>query len=140
MIDDANIWRFNVTGSKEVRDYRVTGNYVCDNTQSALELARNHLGIVFAPDKSVQSDLQDGTLVACFLSKMNGGWIWWQSSASGSTSRGECNTCLMKCYVNYATNLLRRTCCGPSKHPSTTINGRDRDSAPNLSCVTAPYA
>ncbi|MGQ7172583.1 hypothetical protein ACUOCP_45045, partial [Escherichia sp. R-CC3] len=57
MIDDANIWRFNVAGSKEVRDYRVKGNYVCDNTQSALELARNHLGIVFAPDKSVQSDL-----------------------------------------------------------------------------------
>lgn len=23
MIDDANIWRFNVAGSKEVRDYRV---------------------------------------------------------------------------------------------------------------------
>ena len=38
MIDDANIWRFNVAGSKEVRDYRVKGNYVCDNTQSALEL------------------------------------------------------------------------------------------------------
>lgn len=73
MIDDANIWRFNVTGSKEVRDYRVTGNYVCDNTQSALELARNHLGIVFAPDKSVQSDLQDGTLVACFPEQNE----WW---------------------------------------------------------------
>ena len=73
MIDDANIWRFNVAGSKEVRDYRVKGNYVCDNTQSALELARNHLGIVFAPDKSVQSDLQDGTLVPCFQQP----YEWW---------------------------------------------------------------
>ncbi len=73
MIDDANIWRFNVAGSKEVRDYRVKGNYVCDNTQSALELARNHLGIVFAPDKSVQSDLQDGTLVPCFQHP----YEWW---------------------------------------------------------------
>ncbi|EHE9875655.1 LysR family transcriptional regulator [Escherichia coli] len=73
MIDDANIWRFNVAGSKEVRDYRVKGNYVCDNTQSALELARNHLGIVFAPDKSVQSDLQDGTLTPCFQQP----YEWW---------------------------------------------------------------
>ena len=39
----------------------------------ALELARNHLGIVFAPDKSVQSDLQDGTLVPCFQHP----YEWW---------------------------------------------------------------
>lgn len=56
-----------------MRDYHVKGNYVCDNTQSALELARNHLGIVFAPDKSVQSDLQDGTLVSCFQQP----YEWW---------------------------------------------------------------
>lgn len=73
MIDDANIWRFNVSGSQEIRDYRVTGNYVCDNTQSALELARNHLGIVFAPDKSVQNDLQTGMLVPCFMEQQE----WW---------------------------------------------------------------
>ena len=54
MIDDANIWRFNVAGSKEVRDYRVKGNYVCDNTQSALEL-------------------EDGTLVPCFQQP----YEWW---------------------------------------------------------------
>ncbi|CAM6479304.1 LysR family transcriptional regulator [Citrobacter sedlakii] len=66
MIDDANIWRFNTAGSKEMRDYRVTGNYVCDNTLSALELARNHLGIVFAPSESVQGDLAAGTLMPCF--------------------------------------------------------------------------
>lgn len=46
MIDEANIWRFSSAGGKEMHDYRVTGNYVCDNTQSALALARNHLGIV----------------------------------------------------------------------------------------------
>ncbi|EOI1354228.1 LysR family transcriptional regulator [Citrobacter amalonaticus] len=73
MIDDANIWRFNSAGSKEMRDYRVTGNYVCDNTQSALELARNHLGIVFAPNESVQNDLKAGTLVPCFSEQHE----WW---------------------------------------------------------------
>ncbi|MDL4616382.1 LysR family transcriptional regulator [Citrobacter amalonaticus] len=73
MIDDANIWRFNSAGSKEMQDYRVTGNYVCDNTQSALELARNHLGIVFAPNESVQNDLKAGTLVPCFSEQHE----WW---------------------------------------------------------------
>ncbi len=106
MIDDANIWRFNVAGSKEVRDYRVKGNYVCDNTQSALELARNHLGIAFAPDKSVQSDLQDGTPGAlAFSTRMNGGWIWWLSSVNGNTSPGGSSMCWMKCCVKFATSL-----------------------------------
>ncbi|MSE47739.1 LysR family transcriptional regulator, partial [Escherichia coli] len=73
MIDDANIWRFNSAGSKEMRDYRVTGNYVCDNTLSALELARNHLGIVFAPNESVKNDLKAGTLVPCFSEQHE----WW---------------------------------------------------------------
>ncbi|EML9987722.1 MULTISPECIES: LysR family transcriptional regulator [Citrobacter] len=73
MIDDANIWRFNSAGSKEMRDYCVTGNYVCDNTLSALELARNHLGIVFAPNESVKNDLKAGTLVPCFSEQHE----WW---------------------------------------------------------------
>lgn len=73
MIDDANIWRFTSVGSKEMHDYRVTGNYVCDNTQSALALARNHLGIVFAPNASVQKDVQSGLLVPCFSEQHE----WW---------------------------------------------------------------
>ena len=44
IIDDANIWRFRVNNSEQVLDYKVSGNYICDNTQTALELARNHLG------------------------------------------------------------------------------------------------
>lgn len=56
IVDDANIWRFRVHGSEDVRDYKVMGNYICDNTQTALELARNHLGIVFAPKESLKRD------------------------------------------------------------------------------------
>ncbi len=73
MIDDANIWRFTSAEGKEIQDYRVTGNYVCDNTQSALALARNHLGIVFAPNKSVQKETQSGLLVPCFSEQHK----WW---------------------------------------------------------------
>ncbi|WP_213785856.1 LysR family transcriptional regulator [Citrobacter portucalensis] len=73
MIDDANIWRFNSAEDKKMRDYRVTGNYICDNTQSALALARNHLGIVFAPNESVQRDCRSEMLVPCFSEQHE----WW---------------------------------------------------------------
>ncbi|HHJ4455630.1 TPA: LysR family transcriptional regulator [Citrobacter braakii] len=73
MIDEANIWRFTSAGGKEMHDYRVTGNYVCDNTQSALALARNHLGIVFAPNASIQKDIESGSLVPCFSEQHE----WW---------------------------------------------------------------
>jgi DNA-binding transcriptional LysR family regulator len=56
LVDDANIWRFRTHGSDNVQDYRVTGNYICDNTQTALELARNNLGIVFAPKESLKKN------------------------------------------------------------------------------------
>ncbi|POT55602.1 LysR family transcriptional regulator [Citrobacter amalonaticus] len=73
MIDDANIWRFNAAGSKEMRDYRVRGNYICDNTQSALEMARNDLGIVFAPKEYVKNEVHSGVLVPCFSEQHE----WW---------------------------------------------------------------
>jgi DNA-binding transcriptional LysR family regulator len=73
LVDDANIWRFRVHGSDEVRDYKVTGNYICDNTQTALELARNHLGIVFAPKESLKSEIEQGILMPCFSHQEE----WW---------------------------------------------------------------
>ncbi|WP_297120150.1 LysR family transcriptional regulator [uncultured Enterobacter sp.] len=66
LVDDANIWRFHDRESGEIHDYRVTGNYICDNTQSALELARNHLGIVFAPKESLKNEIISGMLIPCF--------------------------------------------------------------------------
>lgn len=73
LVDDANIWRFRVHGSEEVLDYKVTGNYICDNTQTALELARNNLGIVFAPKESLKKELTHGMLVPCFPHQEE----WW---------------------------------------------------------------
>ncbi|NDO82410.1 LysR family transcriptional regulator [Citrobacter sp. NCU1] len=73
MIDDTNIWRFASNGGGDIHEYRVKGNYVCDNTQAALDLARNHLGIVFAPDTSLKQDIQSGTLIPCFPEQHQ----WW---------------------------------------------------------------
>lgn len=73
LVDNANIWRFCVYDSNEIRDYKVTGNYICDNTQTALELARNNLGIVFAPKESLQQEINKGTLVPCFPHREE----WW---------------------------------------------------------------
>ena len=73
IVDDANIWRFRVHGSEDVRDYKVMGNYICDNTQTALELARNHLGIVFAPKESLKKEIILGTLMPCFSHQEE----WW---------------------------------------------------------------
>ncbi|MGA4650051.1 LysR family transcriptional regulator [Citrobacter portucalensis] len=73
MIDDANIWCFTSASGKETHNYRVTGNYVCDSTQSSLALARNHLGIVFAPGVSVQKDSSPSGLTPCFPEH----YEWW---------------------------------------------------------------
>lgn len=73
VIDDANIWRFRANHSNQIHDYKVTGNYICDNTQTALELARNHLGIVFAPKQSLQKEIEQGVLVPCFAHQEE----WW---------------------------------------------------------------
>ena len=73
LVDDANIWRFRAHGSDDILDYKVTGNYICDNTQAALELARNNLGIVFAPKESLRKELKHGSLVPCFPHQEE----WW---------------------------------------------------------------
>ena len=73
IIDDANIWRFSAHNSEQILDYKVTGNYICDNTQTALELARNHLGIVFAPKESMQKEIEQGVMVPCFTHQEE----WW---------------------------------------------------------------
>lgn len=73
IIDDANIWRFRAHNSEQTLDYKVSGNYICDNTQTALELARNHLGIVFAPKESLQKEIEQGLMVPCFTHQEE----WW---------------------------------------------------------------
>ncbi len=137
MIDDANIWRFNVAGSKEVRDYRVKGNYVCDNTQSALELARNHLGLCLRQTKVCRATCKTARWCPAFSNPMNGGWIWWLSSVNGNTSPGGSSMCWMKCCVKFATSLLSRSNCGLNKRRKAKINDRDKGNAPSWSCVIA---
>lgn len=73
MIDDSNIWKFNTPGNNDVTDYKVSGKYICDNTQTALELARNGLGIVFAPEESLQKDIAENKLALCFPHQAE----WW---------------------------------------------------------------
>jgi DNA-binding transcriptional LysR family regulator len=73
LVDDANVWRFRQHNSGVVKEYKVTGNYICDNIQTALELARNHLGIVFAPKVSLQKEISLGTLSPCFTHQDE----WW---------------------------------------------------------------
>ncbi|STI82035.1 LysR family transcriptional regulator [Escherichia coli] len=85
MIDDANIWRFNVAGSKEVRDYRVKGNYVCDNTQSGAGAGTKSPGdCVCARQKCAERPAKTARWCPAFSTRMNGGWIWWLSSVNGN--------------------------------------------------------
>lgn len=136
MIDDANIWRFNVAGSKEVRDYRV--KEITFATTRNLRWSWHEItGIVFAPDKSVQSDLQDGTLVPCFQQP----YEWWLDLVAIFRKReyqpGGSSMCWMKCCVKFATSLLSRSNCGLNKRRKAKINDRDKGNAPSWSCVIA---
>ncbi|MFT2789634.1 LysR family transcriptional regulator [Serratia sp. T13T92] len=69
MIDDANIWRFYPHESDEPREFRVTGNYICDNSQTAFELARNNLGIFLAHKDNLQQYVKQGIFIPCFNHK-----------------------------------------------------------------------
>lgn len=66
LINDTNIWKFSQQADRAEKDYSVTGKYICDNTNTAIELARHGLGIVFAPRQSVKKDLDAGILIPCF--------------------------------------------------------------------------
>jgi hypothetical protein len=74
-----------------VHDYRVTGNYICDNTQTALELAEIILAL-FCAKREPEKELTQGMLVPCFPHQEE----WWldltPSSANANTSPGACNT------------------------------------------------
>lgn len=73
MIDDANIWKFQSPESNEIIDYKVSGKYICDNTQTALALARQGLGVVFAAEESIKEDIATGKLQRCFPARTE----WW---------------------------------------------------------------
>jgi DNA-binding transcriptional LysR family regulator len=66
LIDETNIWHFTSGRDGETHQYKVAGNYICDNIHAATELARHGLGIVFVPRQSIRNDLAEGGLVPCF--------------------------------------------------------------------------
>lgn len=66
VIDDANIWHCNSNGSGEISHLKINGNYICDNTKTAVELARNNLGVVFTPGASLIKDVLRGDILPCF--------------------------------------------------------------------------
>lgn len=72
LVDEANIWRFRVHGSDDVHDYRVTGNYICDNTQTAPSWQEIILGL-FCAKREPEKELTKGMLVPCFPHQEE----WW---------------------------------------------------------------
>jgi DNA-binding transcriptional LysR family regulator len=46
-------------------NFVVTGNYICDQIQPAIELAKNGLGILYAPFYSIIDELNSGALLPC---------------------------------------------------------------------------
>lgn len=86
MIDDANIWRFNVAGSKEVRDYRVkeiTFAITRNRRWSWHEITQ---GLCLRQTKVCRAICKTARWCPAFSPRMNGGWIWWLSSVNGNTS------------------------------------------------------
>lgn len=60
-----NTWQYRDPDRGEVINFVVTGSYVCDQIQPAIELAKNGLGVLYAPLYSVLDELDAGTLVPC---------------------------------------------------------------------------
>jgi DNA-binding transcriptional LysR family regulator len=59
-----NTWSFyNAQG--QLVDVAVNGTSICDNILPAIELAKQGLGIVYAPYYSVASALESGSLLPC---------------------------------------------------------------------------
>ena len=59
-----NLWRFRAAHG-EIQQCEVNGVCICDNLLPAIELARQGIGLLYAPYYAVAADLQAGTLQAC---------------------------------------------------------------------------
>lgn len=62
---EENIWHFKRNNSSD-SDYKVSGSYVCDNSLTAIELAKKGLGIFLTSPYIISEEIQDGSLKACF--------------------------------------------------------------------------
>lgn len=60
----SNIWHFSK--DKSIMEYKVSGNYICDNSLTAIELAKQGLGIFLTSPYIISQELKDGSLRPCF--------------------------------------------------------------------------
>lgn len=65
LLGDEN--KLNIKNLKNGQNSEVTvhGNYICDSSLVAIELAKQHLGIIFSHKSLVQQHLNDGVLLPC---------------------------------------------------------------------------
>lgn len=60
----SNIWHFS--NNKSTTEYKVSGNYICDNSITAIELAKKGLGIFLTSPYIISEELKNGSLRPCF--------------------------------------------------------------------------
>ncbi|MCW4989837.1 LysR substrate-binding domain-containing protein [Enterobacter mori] len=60
----SNIWHFS--NNKSTAEYKVSGNYICDNSMTAIELAKQGLGIFLTSPYIISEELKNGSLRPCF--------------------------------------------------------------------------
>lgn len=60
----SNIWHFSK--DKSIMEYKVSGKYICDNSLTAIELAKQGLGIFLTSPYIISQELKDGSLRPCF--------------------------------------------------------------------------
>ncbi|MHA6673467.1 LysR family transcriptional regulator [Enterobacter mori] len=60
----SNTWHFS--NNKSTTEYEVSGNYICDNSMTAVELAKQGLGIFLTSPYIISEELKDGSLSPCF--------------------------------------------------------------------------
>ncbi|WP_429219249.1 LysR family transcriptional regulator [Aeromonas veronii] len=64
-----NTWQYR--NGDEIQNVVVTGKYICDNALPAIELAKNGLGILYAPQYMIKDELDNGVLIPCMSSQSN---------------------------------------------------------------------
>ncbi|HFT8658701.1 TPA: LysR family transcriptional regulator [Enterobacter cloacae] len=60
----SNKWHFSNNNS--TIEYKVSGNYICDNSMTAIELAKKGLGIFLTSPYIISQEIKDGSLRPCF--------------------------------------------------------------------------
>lgn len=60
-----NTWQYCDPDSGEIKNLVVTGNYICDQAQPAIELAKHGVGVLYAPLYAIIDELDMGLLVPC---------------------------------------------------------------------------